>query len=109
MITLGDVVVSHAPTGGPVSTFVSPLATETPHPSLFMAHSESLLSGPSRCGPYRIQVLDRTVSLLQVLSSSPIPLPLTEIADRARLHKSTAQRFLRILQSYGLVHRRNDG
>ena len=92
-----------------MSTLVSSLPSEKAHPALFVVRSECSIGSPGECSPYRIQVLDRTVSLLQVLSSSSTPLPLTEIADRTRLHKSTTQRFLRILQSYGLVCRRSDG
>jgi len=54
---------------------------------------------------YRVQVLDRTVGILQALADSHTDLGPAEIAQRLSLHKSTTHRLLASLERYGYIHR----
>lgn len=61
-------------------------------------------TGPS---PYRVQVLDRAMAILDALALAKEHenLSLMELANQLRLHKSTAHRLLMILERYRLVER----
>ena len=58
---------------------------------------------------YKLQAIDRTFVLLDLLMRSHSPLHLSEIAAQLSLHKSTALRFLRVLEGHHAVCRRVDG
>jgi DNA-binding IclR family transcriptional regulator len=54
---------------------------------------------------YRVQVLDRTVGILQALADAHTDLGPAEIAQRLALHKSTIHRLLASLERYGYIRR----
>jgi len=53
--------------------------------------------------PYRVQVLDRTLAILDVLGSQKGNGSLPELCTALRLHKSTVHRLLMALERHGLV------
>jgi len=59
--------------------------------------------------PYQVQVLDRSVAILETLAAAEEDLSLFEIAEHLRLHKSTIHRLLMVLERHRLVERRADG
>jgi DNA-binding IclR family transcriptional regulator len=60
-------------------------------------------------GVYKLQALDRAFGLLDLLASSAMPLGLAEIAGALELHKSTAHRFLMVLERHRVVERTRTG
>jgi DNA-binding IclR family transcriptional regulator len=54
---------------------------------------------------YKLQALDRAFAVLDLLASSPTPLGLAEVASHLELHKSTAHRFLMVLERHRMVER----
>jgi len=54
---------------------------------------------------YRIQAIERAVSILNAFSAEEPELGVTELADRLGLHKSTVHRFMVNLDAAGLVER----
>jgi DNA-binding IclR family transcriptional regulator len=60
-------------------------------------------------GVYKLQALDRAFAVLDLLASSPAPLGLAEIATALDLHKSTAHRFLMVLERHRIVERTQAG
>jgi DNA-binding IclR family transcriptional regulator len=56
-------------------------------------------------GIYKLQALDRAFAVLDLLSASATSLGLAEIAQALGLHKSTAHRFLMVLQQHRMVER----
>jgi DNA-binding IclR family transcriptional regulator len=56
-------------------------------------------------GVYKLQALDRAFALLDLLASSAAPMGLAEIATALDLHKSTAHRFLMVLERHRIVER----
>jgi DNA-binding IclR family transcriptional regulator len=60
---------------------------------------------PPRSSGYRIQVLDRTLRILDALAETETNLGLADLARRLALHKATAHRLLRVLELRGLVRR----
>ena len=54
---------------------------------------------------YRVQVLERAVDILQVLSEDSRELTAAEVADRLSLHKSTIHRLLTVLDQHRLIRR----
>jgi DNA-binding IclR family transcriptional regulator len=54
---------------------------------------------------YRIQAIERAVSILNAFSMDDHELGVTELADRLGLHKSTVHRFMVNLDAAGLVER----
>jgi DNA-binding IclR family transcriptional regulator len=54
---------------------------------------------------YRIQAIERAVSILNAFSSEDPELGVTELAERLGLHKSTVHRFMVNLAAAGLVER----
>ena len=57
---------------------------------------------------YRVQVLDRAVSILQVLADSPTDLGPADVAERLGLHKSTIHRLLMVLEQHGFIRKSPD-
>ena len=55
--------------------------------------------------PYRVQVLDRAVDILQALSEDSRELAAGEVAERLSLHKSTTHRLLTVLDQHRLIRR----
>ncbi|MEV0084513.1 helix-turn-helix domain-containing protein [Saccharopolyspora sp. NPDC050642] len=51
------------------------------------------------------KTLDRGLSLLELLGDAGLPLTLTEVAERADLHRTIVHRLLRTLEAHGLVAR----
>jgi DNA-binding IclR family transcriptional regulator len=64
--------------------------------------------GPS-ASRYRVQVLDRTIAVLQAVADSETDLPAADIARQLRLHKSTVHRLLVVLESYRLIKKGPEG
>jgi DNA-binding IclR family transcriptional regulator len=58
---------------------------------------------------YRVQVLDRTIGVLQAVADSDTDLAAADIARQLRLHKSTVHRLLVVLESYRLIKKGPDG
>lgn len=56
-----------------------------------------------------IQVLDRAMSLVQLLARSPGPISLTRLAGQAELHTASAHRILGALITHGLVEKTGTG
>src|SRR6188474_2447690 len=54
---------------------------------------------------YRVQVLERAVDILQVLSEDSRELAAGEVAERLSLHKSTIHRLLSVLDQHRLIRR----
>lgn len=57
----------------------------------------------------RVQVIDRAVELLNALSRHPDGVTLTELSQHTGLHKATVLRFLKSLESNGLVEQERTG
>ncbi|HUE02135.1 MAG TPA: helix-turn-helix domain-containing protein, partial [Bryobacteraceae bacterium] len=53
----------------------------------------------TKSSPYRVQVLDRALAILDTLAKEPENVSLMELAAKLQLHKSTAHRLLMILDS----------
>ncbi len=60
-------------------------------------------------GKYKVQALDRAFSVLELLAESPSPLGLAQVAVSLQLHKSTAHRFLMVLERHRMVERTAGG
>lgn len=58
---------------------------------------------------YRVQVLDRTIAVLQAVADSETDLPAADIVRQLRLHKSTVHRLLVVLESYRLIKKGPEG
>ena len=56
-----------------------------------------------------MQVLDRTIAVLQAVADSETNLPAADIARQLRLHKSTVHRLLVVLESYRLIKKGPEG
>jgi DNA-binding IclR family transcriptional regulator len=55
--------------------------------------------------PYQIQVLDRALAVLELLSQDGPDLALAEVSERLKLHKSTAHRLIMVLERYKLIEK----
>jgi IclR family KDG regulon transcriptional repressor len=62
-------------------------------------------AGPSVNPRYRIQAIERAVSILNAFTVDDPELGVTELAERVGLHKSTVHRFMVNLDAAGLVER----
>ena len=71
------------------------------------AQTESLADGDA--APGGAAAVDRALSLLGAFRAGDTALPLTELAERTRLYKSTALRLLASLEHARLVQRLDDG
>ena len=56
-------------------------------------------------GTYKVQALDRAFAVLDLLGESDTPLGLAQVAASLQLHKSTAHRFLMVLEKHRMVER----
>ena len=56
-----------------------------------------------------IQVLDRAMSLVNLLARAPGPITLTRLAEQASLHTASAHRILGALMAHGLVEKTGAG
>lgn len=56
-----------------------------------------------------IQVLDRAMSLVNLLARAPGPITLTRLAEQAELHIASAHRILGALMAHGLVEKTGAG
>jgi len=54
-------------------------------------------------GTYKVQALDRAFAVLDLLGESDTPLGLAQVASSLQLHKSTAHRFLMVLERHRMV------
>lgn len=55
--------------------------------------------------PYRLQVLDRALGILEVLSKEGSDLTVPELAGRLGLNRSTVRRFIKVLEQHRLVEK----
>ena len=60
-------------------------------------------------GTYKVQALDRAFAVLDLLGESETPQGLAQVATSLRLHKSTAHRFLMVLEKHRMVERTAGG
>jgi DNA-binding IclR family transcriptional regulator len=60
-------------------------------------------------GTYKVQALDRAFAVLDLLGESDMPLGLAQVASSLQLHKSTAHRFLMVLERHRMVERTTAG
>jgi DNA-binding IclR family transcriptional regulator len=60
-------------------------------------------------GTYKVQALDRAFAILDLLSESDTPLGLAQVSSSLQLHKSTAHRFLMVLEHHRMVERTPSG
>src|ERR1035438_7064300 len=60
-------------------------------------------------GTYKVQALDRAFAVLDLLGESETPLGLAQVAASLQLHKSTAHRFLMVLERHRMVERTGSG
>ena len=56
-------------------------------------------------GTYKVQALDRAFAVLDLLGESDTPQGLAQVASSLQLHKSTAHRFLMVLEKHRMVER----
>ncbi|HEY9128014.1 MAG TPA: helix-turn-helix domain-containing protein, partial [Acidobacteriaceae bacterium] len=56
-----------------------------------------------------MQALDRAFAVLDLLGESDVPLGLAQVATSLGLHKSTAHRFLMVLERHHMVERTVNG
>jgi DNA-binding IclR family transcriptional regulator len=61
-----------------------------------------------RESPYQIQVLDRALALLEVLSHQGPDLTLSQISELLKLHKSTAHRLIMVLERHRLIEKNSN-
>jgi DNA-binding IclR family transcriptional regulator len=60
-------------------------------------------------GTYKVQALNRAFAVLDLLGESDTPLGLAQVALSLQLHKSTAHRFLMVLEQHRMVERTANG
>ena len=67
--------------------------------------SKSKMRDATPRGTYKVQALDRAFAVLDLLAESNLPLGLAQVAASLQLHKSTAHRFLMVLERHRMVER----
>jgi DNA-binding IclR family transcriptional regulator len=74
-----------------------------------VSHSKTI-SKPKAAAksPYQIQVVDRALALLDVLSQHGPNMTLMQIAEALKLHKSTAHRLIMVLERHRLIEKNSD-
>src|SRR4029453_865103 len=55
--------------------------------------------------PYKVQVLDRSLAILDALANARDDASLAELAEKVKLHKSTVHRLTSILERHRIVER----
>src|SRR5262249_53476986 len=55
--------------------------------------------------PYKVQVLDRSLAIIDALANARDDASLAELAEKVKLHKSTVHRLTSILERHGIVER----
>ena len=70
-----------------------------------MSHSKTKRESRS---PYQIQVVDRALALLEVLSHQGPDLTLVQISEMLKLHKSTAHRLIMVLERHRLIEKNSN-
>lgn len=70
-----------------------------------MPHSKTKARQES---PYQIQVLDRALALLEVLSHQGPDLTLAQLSELLKLHKSTAHRLIMVLERHRLIEKNSN-
>lgn len=65
-------------------------------------------SQENKSSPYKVQVLDRALGILDYISDASSGLTLIEISQQLELHKSTVHRLLMILEQHRLVTRKGN-
>jgi len=71
-------------------------------------HERRSTRGSAERKRYRVQVLERTVDILQVLADDSRELGAGEVAERLSLHKSTTHRLLMVLDHHRLIRRNSE-
>jgi DNA-binding IclR family transcriptional regulator len=71
--------------------------------------SVSETTASEKTSPYKIQVLDRALAIINAIAESRTDASLAELAEIVKLHKSTVHRILMILESYRVVDRDPQG
>lgn len=69
-----------------------------------MSNSEIKIAG-AKASPYRVQVLDRALAILDLLADQQENASLSDLAEKLQLNKSTAHRLVMILERDRLVER----
>ena len=59
----------------------------------------------NKASPYRVQVLERSLGILELLCSEGPELSLIELSERLRLHKSTTHRLVGVLEQHRFVEK----
>jgi IclR family transcriptional regulator, KDG regulon repressor len=59
----------------------------------------------NKASPYRVQVLERSLGILELLCSDGPEISLIDLSERLRLHKSTTHRLLGVLEQHRFVER----
>jgi|SRR6516225_5940647 len=61
--------------------------------------------GKTESSPYKVQVLDRSLAILDALANAREDASLAELAEKVKLHKSTVHRLTSILERHRIVER----
>src|SRR5215475_12120017 len=61
--------------------------------------------GKTDSSPYKVQVLDRSLAIIDALANARDDSSLAELAEKVKLHKSTVHRLTSILERQRLVER----
>ncbi len=62
----------------------------------------------NRRSPYQIQVLDRALALLEVLSHQGPDLTLAQLSELLKLHKSTTHRLIMVMERHRLIEKNSN-
>lgn len=73
------------------------------------AKTKAVAKTAKSAGPYKLQAIDRAFSVLDLLGQSAKPMGLAQVTEALRLHKSTAHRFLMVLERHRMVERTPEG
>ncbi len=74
---------------------------------MLAAQLEPMPSPQTDSSPYRVQVLDRVLGILDTLASDDADKTLAGLSERLGVHKSTVHRLLMVLERYRLVEKRH--
>jgi len=61
--------------------------------------------GKTDSSPYKVQVLDRSLAIIDALANARDDASLAELAEKVKLHKSTVHRLTSILERHGILER----